>query len=48
MDGGGLVRAALSPAEVVRELERLTDLRTAGHIDDTEHWMLKAAILRKM
>ncbi|WP_227436887.1 superinfection immunity protein [Methylobacterium sp. W2] len=47
-DGGGKVRRALSPTDAVRELERLGDLRTAGHIDDTEHRMLKATILRMM
>ncbi|WP_210245942.1 superinfection immunity protein [Methylobacterium sp. WL19] len=47
-DSGGHERPALSPADAVRELERLGDLRTAGHIDDTEHRMLKAMIFRKM
>ncbi|MBD8902579.1 superinfection immunity protein [Methylobacterium bullatum] len=47
-DGGGHARPALSPADAVRELERLGDLRTAGHVDDTEHRMLKATIFRKM
>ncbi|TXN33095.1 superinfection immunity protein [Methylobacterium sp. WL19] len=45
-DGGGHASAPLSPADAVRELERLADLRTAGHIDDTEHRALKSAVLR--
>lgn len=48
IEEGGLARSALSPADAVRELERLADLRTAGHIDEIEHRMLKASILRKM
>ncbi|WP_027173144.1 hypothetical protein [Methylobacterium sp. 10] len=47
VDEGGLVRP-LSTADAVRELERLADLRTAGHMDDTEHRTLKSAVLRKM
>ncbi|GJE15615.1 superinfection immunity protein [Methylobacterium marchantiae] len=45
-DGGGHARPALSPADAVRELERLGDLRTAGHIDEPEHRALKSAVLR--
>ncbi|WP_210245937.1 superinfection immunity protein [Methylobacterium sp. WL19] len=48
LEGGGLTRSTLSPADAGRELERLADLRTAGHIDEIEHRMLKASILRKM
>ncbi|MCJ2128610.1 superinfection immunity protein, partial [Methylobacterium sp. E-045] len=45
-DNGGHARPALSPADAVRELERLGDLRTAGHIDEPEHRALKSAVLR--
>ncbi|MCC0809023.1 superinfection immunity protein [Methylobacterium sp. W2] len=44
----GSVRPALSPADAVRELERLGDLRTAGHIDEGEHRALKSAVLRRL
>ncbi|MHC2018944.1 superinfection immunity protein [Methylobacterium sp. CM6247] len=47
-DGGGHARPALSPADAVRELGRLAHLRTNGHIDEIEHRMIKASILRKM
>ncbi|MCJ2127581.1 superinfection immunity protein [Methylobacterium sp. E-045] len=46
--GVGNVQPALSPGDAVREFERLADLRTAGYIDEGEHRMLKALILRKM
>ncbi|KQP00333.1 superinfection immunity protein [Methylobacterium sp. Leaf91] len=47
-DGGGHARPALSPADAVRELERLADLHSAGHIDEPEHRALKSAVLRKI
>ncbi|WP_311274927.1 superinfection immunity protein [Methylobacterium sp. WCS2018Hpa-22] len=45
-DAVGSVWPTLSAADAVRELERLGDLRTAGHIDEIEHRMLKSAVLR--
>ncbi|MCJ2128691.1 superinfection immunity protein [Methylobacterium sp. E-045] len=47
-DNGGHGRPAPSPADAVRALERVGDLRTAGPIPEPKHRASKSALTRRL